>query len=97
MNYSLEITNHAKKRMGNRAITREMINLLYQYGNVKHAGKGCELFFIPKNQMIHLKLPSKTKEKLLGVGIIVANGVVITVEHIISRMKGKRKRARIAQ
>ena len=83
----LTLTTHAQERMNQRGISRETMELIYEYGTDAHDHRGGVRIMVPKKKIASLakKLPSikRSLEKAKGIYLVVSSldGAVITAGH----------------
>ena len=85
---TLIFTNHAIARCQQRGITRDLVELILQYGDERYQNDAAYLVFVPQSKIRALKLP----EKISGIGVLIKDNVVITVKHLFRRISCKKAR-----
>ncbi len=85
-------TKHAEVRSQQRAIPKNVIDLLVEYGDCKHDGHGCEIYFFNKYSKKEIE-DNLGKNKLsnldhcLDAYVVLREGWVITCGHRTQRIK----------
>lgn len=79
------LSQHAAIRCQQRGISYEVINTILRLGQKEYRGDSCFLVFVPKKKVKELKL----SEKIIGIAIIISNGIIVTVEHIYKKIEKK--------
>lgn len=46
----MELSTHAANRMAQRGISKEMLNIIFKYGEIENAGNGCQKVFLGKRE-----------------------------------------------
>ena len=91
---NVTVSQHAKIRMQQRAITADMLESLLDFGQVKFNGQGTEILTFPKKVVKHLKKELNHKvfmkiERHLNLyAIMSSDGELITTGYRIKRLKG---------
>lgn len=89
----IPFTEHARIRMQQRAISREMLETLFAYGKTRFNGNGTEIVTFPKNAVKRLKtsLPKsmyKTIERHLDLyAVISRTGDLVTAGYRTRKLK----------
>ena len=82
------LTKHAQKRMKQRGISKEMIELIYEYGREEHDRQGGVRVMITKKMitMLAKRMPrlKRSFEKVKGTYLVLSSGdgVVVTTGHL---------------
>jgi hypothetical protein len=88
------LSNHAKVRMQQRAISEDMLESLFDFGQVKFNGQGTEILTFPKKVIKNLKkeldhkMFSKIERHLNLYAIMSSDGELITTGYRTKRLKG---------
>jgi len=84
-------STHTQERKQQRGIDSEMIDLIVNNGDSRHAGDGAKCYLISKKKLNELKIDAEMKERLAGVEVIISEDgkKVITVLHRFNRRKEK--------
>lgn len=88
------VSNHAKVRMQQRAISEEMLESLLDFGQVRFNGQGTEILTFPKKVLRHLKKELDHKifmqvERHLNLyAVMSSDGELITTGYRTKRLKG---------
>ena len=91
---NVTVSQHAKIRMQQRAISEDMLESLLDFGQVKFNGQGTEILTFPKKVVKHLKKELNHKvfmkiERHLNLyAIMSTNGELITTGYRTKRLKG---------
>ena len=89
----INLTQHAKARMQQRAISADLLEMLLEFGEIKFNGRGTEIVTFPKRVIKKLKteLPHQSFvsiEKHLNVYTVLSNDdALITVGHRTKHLK----------
>jgi len=87
----LNYTEHAKKRMQQRGIKKNMVELLLQIGKSSHCSQGAHLIHLNKESRRKLskELPTKTTRYLEenSIYVIRTHRTILTVGHRYKRIK----------
>jgi hypothetical protein len=89
------LSNHAKVRMQQRAISEDMLESLFDFGQVKFNGQGTEILTFPKKVIKNLKkeldhkMFSKIERHLNLYAIMSSDGELITTGYRTKRLKGQ--------
>ena len=79
------LTRHARKRMQQRSIPMELIDLLFRFGDCRDARHGAESYYFTKRSWrgveAYLGTELEAYERYRNVYAIVADGVVVTTAH----------------
>ena len=77
----LKYSKHAKHRMQNRAITGQLIEVVWDWGYERHHAGAC-ICEIPKTEIPFLKqelgLPTRVVDKLIKLRVVVSDRTVVT-------------------
>ena len=88
------LSQHARVRMQQRAISEDMLESLLDFGQVKFNGQGTEILTFPKRVVKHLKKELNHKvfmkiERHLNLyAIMSSDGELITTGYRTKRLKG---------
>jgi len=88
------LSQHAKVRMQQRAISEDMLESLLDFGQVKFNGQGTEILTFPKRVVKHLKKEldhkvfMKIERHLNLYAIMSSDGELITTGYRTKRLKG---------
>jgi len=88
------VSQHAKVRMQQRAISEDMLESLLDFGQVKFNGQGTEILTFPKRVVKHLKKEldhkvfMKIERHLNLYAIMSSDGELITTGYRTKRLKG---------
>ena len=88
------LSQHAKVRMQQRAISEDMLESLLDFGQVKFNGQGTEILTFPKRVVRHLKKEldhkvfMKIERHLNLYAIMSSDGELITTGYRTKRLKG---------
>ena len=91
---NVTVSQHAKIRMQQRAISEDMLESLLDFGQVKFNGQGTEILTFPKKVVKNLKKELNHKvfmkiERHLNLYAIMSSGwELITTGYRIKRLKG---------
>ena len=89
----INLTQHARARMQQRAISAELLEILLEFGEIKFNGRGTEIVTFPKRAIKKLKteLPHHSfvsLEKHLNVyAVLSKDDALITVGHRTKHLK----------
>ena len=90
MDSSIVFTTHAMSRMKQRGICYEMIETIMEYGVEKQQDKESYLLYVPYSYVRKYDIPHQIADKILDVGLVFSDNVLVTVEHIYKKFLGKR-------
>lgn len=79
------LSQHAAIRCQQRGISYEEIITILREGKKEYRGNECFMFYVPKKKAKLLEL----SEKVIGVAVIISNGIIVTVEHIYKKIEKK--------
>ena len=88
------LSQHARVRMQQRAISEDMLESLLDFGQVKFNGQGTEILTFPKRVVKHLKKEldhkvfMKIERHLNLYAIMSSDGELITTGYRTKRLKG---------
>jgi len=88
------LSQHAKVRMQQRAISEDMLESLLDFGQIKFNGQGTEILTFPKRVVKHLKKEldhkvfMKIERHLNLYAIMSSDGELITTGYRTKRLKG---------
>ena len=91
---NVTVSQHAKIRMQQRAISEDMLESLLDFGQVKFNGQGTEILTFPKKMVKNLKKELNHKvfmkiERHLNLyAIMSSDGGLITTGYRTKRLKG---------
>ena len=91
---NVTVSQHAKIRMQQRAITADMLESLLDFGQVKFNGQGTEILTFPKKVVKNLKKEldhkvfMKIERHLNLYAIMSSDGELITTGYRTKRLKG---------
>lgn len=82
----LIFTVHAIRRMQQRAITREHVQLVLRFGKDYHAGNGCTATVLRRRDVLRWRASGLRLEGVQDVCVIMSSdGIILTVEHVERR------------
>ncbi|HRQ70163.1 MAG TPA: DUF4258 domain-containing protein [bacterium] len=90
MDSSIVFTTHAMNRMNQRGIGQKMIDAILEYGIEQQQGKEEYLLYVPYSYVSKYNIPPQIAEKILDVGLVFSDNVLITVKHMYKKFLGKR-------
>lgn len=88
-----EITLHAQRRLQQRGIPAEALNLLLDFGQEKHVGRGCTAFAMDHaarwraRQMLGDMAFRRLEPHLNAYVVLAEDGAVVTAAHRYRRIK----------
>ena len=88
------LSQHAKVRMQQRAISEDMLESLLDFGQIRFNGQGTEILTFPKRVVKHLKKEldhkvfMKIERHLNLYAIMSSDGELITTGYRTKRLKG---------
>ena len=91
---NVTVLHHAQIRMQQRAVSKDMLESLLDFGQVKFNGQGTEILTFPKKVVKHLKKELNHKvfmkiERHLNLyAIMSSDGELITTGYRTKRLKG---------
>ena len=91
---NVTVSQHAKIRMQQRAISEDMLESLLDFGQVKFNGQGTEILTFPKKVVKNLKKElnhkvfKKIERHLNLYAIMSSDGELITTGYRTKRLKG---------
>jgi len=86
---TLRVSNHARKRMQSRGISRDSLLTCLLFGKRVHA-RGAVIHFLGRRQ-IQQRIPwTSGAEKLEGLHVVVVDGEVVTVYRNREKMLGRK-------
>lgn len=79
----MEFTNHAIRRINQRGISRDSINVIWKYGRESFAHSGAQRYFFGKKEchdaISEFKKMIQLLERTKDGTMVVANGKIVTV------------------
>ena len=79
------LSQHAAIRCQQRGISYEEITTILREGKREYCGNECFMVYVSKKKARLLEL----SEKVIGVAVIISNGIIVTVEHIYKKIEKK--------
>ena len=84
---SINLTEHAQKRMQQRGISELMVQLIETFGRYDYQQGGCEHCYVPKNTVRALR---RAIDKLDNQSLVIApDGGVVTAQHRFRKIRTK--------
>ena len=78
----MDLTEHARKRMNQRAIKNDVLEIVLSLGNFKNAKSGANKIFFGKKQsqkaIGDLKRIIKILERAKNTNVIISDGIILT-------------------